>query len=140
MLRWRVEPNVVQYYRREKGVNDFEGLNRAVEVLVIDGVLIVVHPGIWSCHLVTDEENAIVTRIGLDRGAHCRASPGHDRRLLLMGVAHEIKGERLVDSNYAALTVRGVVILVALVRMRLAPGAFVWNDVLRFSKIGRPDV
>ena len=63
MLRRRVESDVVQYYRREKGVNDFEGLDAAVEVLVIDGVFIVVHPGIWSCDLVTNEENAVISWI-----------------------------------------------------------------------------
>ena len=120
--------------------NDFEGLNRAVEVLVIDGVRIVGHPGIWSCHLVTDEENAIVSRVGLDCGAHCRASPGFNGRLLPESVADEIKGERLVDSNYAALTGRGVVILVALVRMVRVSSAFVRAICNSLYKAGRPHV
>ena len=134
-----MEPNVVQYKRREKGVNDFEGLDGAVEVLVIDGVFIVVHPGIWSCHLVTNEENAVISRIRFAL-VYKRTSPSHDGRLLSHRVAHEIKGERLVDPNYAALTVRCIVIHIALVWMTLAPGAFVRDDVFRFGKIRRPDV
>ena len=134
-----MEPNVVQYYRREKGVNDFEGLNGAVEVLVINGVFIMPDPGVWSCHLVTNEENAVISRIRFALVYSC-AGPSHDGRLLSHRAAHEIKGERLVDSNYAALTVRCIVIHIALVRMTLAPGAFVRDDVFRFSKIGRPDV
>ena len=139
MLWRRVEPNVVQYDRREKRVNDFEGLNRAVKVLVIDGVFIVVHPGIWSCHLVTNEENAVISWIRFTLVYRC-SGPGHNGRLLSHRVAHEIKGKRLVDSNYAALTIRCIVIHVALGRVSLAPGAFVRDDVFRFSKIGRPDV
>jgi hypothetical protein len=139
MLRRRVEPNVVQHYRREKGVNDFERLDGAVEVLVIDGVFIVVHPRIWSCHLVTDKENAVISVIRFTLVYRC-SGPSLNGRLLSHRVAHEIKGERLVDSNYAALTVRCVVIHVALGGMTLAPGAFVRDDVFRFSKIGRPDV
>ena len=134
-----MEPNVVQVERLEKGVNDFEGLDGAVEVLVIDGVFIVVHPRIWSCHLITNEENAVISWIRFALVYGC-ASPGHDGRLLSHRVTHEIKGERLVDSNYAALTVRCVVIHVALGRVSLAPGAFVRDDVFRFSKIGCPDV
>ena len=137
-LLWRrVEPNVVQYYRREKGINDFEGLNGAVEVLVIDGVFIVVHPSIWSCHLVTNEENTVISWIRFTLVYNC-ASPSHDGRLLSYGRACGIEAERLVDSNYGELLVRSVVIHVALVRMSLAPGAFVRDDVIRFGKIGRP--
>ena len=134
-----MEPNVVQYERREKGVNDFEGLDGAVEVLVIDGVFIVVHPRIWSCHFITNEENAVISWIRFALVYKC-SGPSHDGRLLSHRVAHEIKGERLVDSNYAALTVRCIVIHVALGRVTLALGAFVRDDVFRFSKIGRSDV
>jgi len=63
------------------------------------------------------------------------SGPGFNRRLLSESVAHEIKGERLVDPIYAALAVGGVVIHVALVRMTLAPGTFVWDDVFCFGKV-----
>ena len=133
-----MESNITQI-RRKKWKNNFEGLNGAVEVLVIDSVFIVPEPGIWSCDLVTNEENSVISLIRFALVYKC-SSPSHDGRLLSHRVAHEIKGERLVDSNYAALTVRSVVIHVALGRVTLAPGAFVRDDVFRFSKIGRPDV
>ena len=122
-----------------RGENNFEGLDGPIQVLIVDGIFIVPHAGIWSCHLVTNPENAVISWIRFAFVYSC-ASPSHDGRLLSHRVAHEIKVERLVDSNYAALTVGGVVIHVALVRMTLAPGAFVRDDVFRFSKIGRPDV
>src|SRR5205823_14990886 len=80
MLWRRVEPNVIQYYRREKGVNHFEGLDGAVEVLVIDGVFLVVLAGIWSCHLVTNKENAVVSRIRFTLVYDC-SGPSHNSRL-----------------------------------------------------------
>jgi len=140
MLRRRVEPNVVQYERREKGVNDFEGLDGAVEVLVIDGVFIVVHPGIWSCHLVTNKEKYRHFRDSGSPSLTVASGPGHDGRLLSHRVAHEIKGERLVDSNYAALTVRCVVIHVATRWDDSGTRCLRADDVFRFSKIGRPGV
>ena len=60
--------------------------------------------------------------------------------MLSMGGAYATKTKGLVDSGYAVPTVRSVVIHVALVRMTLAPGAFVRDDVIRFSKIGRPRI
>ena len=57
--------------------------------------------------------------------------------MLSHGGAHGTKTERLIDSGYAVVTLRSVVIHVALVRMTLAPSAFVRDDVIRFSKIGR---
>ena len=68
--------------RRKEWINELEGLNGTVKVHVKDGVLIVPHSGIWACYLVTDEEETIVTRIGLnliDCGA--RSCPGLDSRL-----------------------------------------------------------
>src|SRR5437763_15960414 len=95
------------------------------------------YSGVWSCHPVTNPENAVISWIRLAFVYNC-SSPSHKGRLLSYRVAHEIKGERLVNSNYAALTVGSVVIHVALVRMTLAPGAFVWDDVFRFSEKGCP--
>ena len=133
-----MESDVAQDWR-ESCIHDLEGLNGAVEILVIDGVFIVPDPGIWSCDLVTNEENTVISWIRFTLVYGC-SGPSHEGRLLSHRVAHEIKGERLVDSNYAALTVRCIVIHVALGRVSLAPGAFVRNDVFRFSKIGSPRV
>ena len=68
--------------RRKTWKNNFEGLNRTIQVHVKDGIVIVPHSGIWSCYLVTDKKDTIVTRIGLNllyRGA--RSCPRLDRRL-----------------------------------------------------------
>ena len=115
-------------------------MNGAIQVLVIERVFVVPKPGIWSRHLVTNEPDTIVAWIGLDRAAHRRARPSNNGRLLSHGGAHGTKTERLVDSGYAVLTVRSVVIHVALTRVTLAPGAFVRDDVFRFGKIRRPRV
>lgn len=134
-----MESDIGQCGRRNCSKINSKGLNTAIQVLVIDGVLVVPEARSWPCYFVTNEEDPIISRIGLDLG-HSRASPGVDGRLLSHGVAHEIKGEWLVDSSYAALAVGGIVILVALVGMSLAPGAFVWDDVFCFGKVGRSRV
>ena len=114
-----------------------EGLNRAVQILVIDSVLTMITGAVKWREFISNEENAVVTGIGFDPN-HRRTSPSHDGWLLSHGRACGIEAERLVDSNYGELLVRSVVIHVALVRMSLAPGAFVRDDVIRFGKIGRP--
>jgi len=134
-----MKSDTIQCRNSLRGENDFEGLDGAVEVLVIDGVFIVVHPGIWSCHLVTNKENAVVSRIRFTL-VYCCSRPGHDARLLSVGGANRSKSERWVDSGHGVLLVRSVVIHVAFRGMRLAPGAFVRYDVIRFSKIRRPGV
>jgi len=112
-------------------------LNRAIEVLVIERVLVMPDASRRIGHLITHEPDAIVAVIWFDL-IYCRASPGFDGRLLALSGTYGIEGERLVDSSYAVLFVRSVIILVALVRMTLAPGAFVRNDVFRFRKIRCP--
>ena len=68
--------------RRKTWKNDLEGLNGTVKVHVKDGVFVVPQPAIWTCYFVTDEEETIIARIGLnliDCGA--RSCPGLDSRL-----------------------------------------------------------
>ena len=48
-----------------------KGLNRAVEVLVIQGILIVPDSGSGIRYFVTHKPNTIVTRVGLDL-VYCR--------------------------------------------------------------------
>ena len=87
-------------------------------------------------HFVAHEPNPVVARIGFDL-IHCRASPSFNGRLLSRGRARVTKTKGLVNSRYGVLTVRSVVVHVALARMTLAPGVFVRDDVLRLSKILR---
>jgi len=59
-----------------------EGLNGAIQVHVIQGILVLPHPGTWIGHCVTHKPDAIVARIGLVL-SHSRACacPSHDGRL-----------------------------------------------------------
>jgi hypothetical protein len=115
-------------------------LDGAIEVLVIKRVLIMPDASIWSCHLVTHEPDTVGSGSGLDRIAHRRASPSFNGGLLSHGGAHASKTERLIDSDYVVPTIRSVIIHVAFRGMRLAPDAFVRDDVIRFGKVLRPRV
>jgi len=88
---------------------DGERLNRAIEVLVIERVLIVPHAATQVGYFVTHEPNPVASRrrpwSRFDL-IYRRTSPSFNGRLLSHRVANEIKGERLVDSKHAALTVR----------------------------------
>ena len=136
MLRRGVESNIAQV-RRKEWKNDFEGLNRPIQVHVKDGILVVPNASRGPCHLITDEESPIVSGIGLVFGHCCaRTCPGLDSRLHSDRTTHRRKGEICRAAANRELAIRSVVIHVAFPRVRLAPGVFVWGDVLRFSEIG----
>jgi hypothetical protein len=116
-----------------------EKLNSAIQVLVIKRVLIVPDAGRRVGDFVTQEPDTIVSVIRFDL-IYRRAGPSLNGWLLSEGRAHRTKTERLVDSGYTILTVRSVVIHVALPRMSLAPSVFMWGNVLRLGKIRRPGV
>ena len=137
MLNRRMKSDVADVDARSQ--RHCERLNGTIEVLVIERVLILPDAGGRVGHFVTHEPNTIVAVIRFDL-IYRRASPGFNGWLLTHGAAHGTKTKRLVDSSYRVLLVRRVVIHVALVRMTLAPGAFVRHDVLRFGEICRPRV
>ena len=112
---------------------------RAIEVLVVQRVFIVPDASGGVGDFVAHKPDAIVAGIRFDL-IYRRASPSHDGRLLSHGGAHGSKTKGLINSGYGVRTVRSVVIHVALVRMTLAPGAFVRDDVFRFGKIRRSRV
>ena len=76
-----MKSDIAQIWRKT-WKNNFEGLNRTIQVHVKYGILIVPHSGIWACYFVTDKEDTIVTRIGLNL-LYCgaRSCPRPDRRL-----------------------------------------------------------
>jgi len=62
-LRRRVEADVSDVHSRSH--RHAKRLNRAIEVLVVERVLIVPNSNSWIGHLVTHEPDAVVARIGL---------------------------------------------------------------------------
>ena len=58
-----------------------EGLDRTIEVLVIQRILVMVDAGTRIGDFVTHKPDAIVPRVGLDRVAYRRAGPSLDGRL-----------------------------------------------------------
>jgi hypothetical protein len=126
-------------YVNSRSQRHAEGLNGAIEVLVIQRILIVPDSSSRSRHPVTDEENAIASRwpwSGLDWVAHRRTCPCLD------GGLHSHCGPVFIEIEvgrpaYSVFTVGSVVILVAFSRMRLAPGILMRSDILCFGKIRR---
>ena len=63
-LRWRVEADIS--YVHSGSHRHAEGLNSAVQVLVVERVLVVPNTGRRIGHFITHKPDAIVTRVGLD--------------------------------------------------------------------------
>lgn len=137
MLRRRMKSDVRDVHSWSK--RNAERLDGAIEVFVMERVFVVPDARTWIRHFVAHKPDAIICRIRFDL-VHCRACPSFNGRLLSHGGAGVSKTKGLVDSGYAVLTVRSVVVHVALARMTLAPRVFVRDDVLRFGKIRRSRV
>ena len=78
-----------------------EGLNRAIEVLVVNGVLVMPHAGSWVRYFINDERTTIDTGLRLDQHASC-ASPGVGRRSHSNRRADRSKSEIGSTSNIEA--------------------------------------
>ena len=75
LLRWRVEADISYVHSRSH--RHAEGLNSAIQVLVVERVLVVPNTGRRVGHFVTHKPDAIVSRVGLDlidRGSGDRPS------------------------------------------------------------------
>jgi hypothetical protein len=130
-----MKPNVTDVYSGSDGYT--EGLNCAIEIFVIDRVVIMPDSSRRMRHLIADKENAIVSRIGLEL-VHSGSSscPGLDCGLHSHCATNGAKRETRSAGNME-LTVRDVVKHVALVRMALAPRVFMRSDVCGFAEIRR---
>ena len=112
-----------------------KGLDRAIEVLVIERVFVVVNTGRRVGHFVTHKPDTIVARVGFNlthRGS--RPCPSHDSRFH----PDRVRGRRKRKTRGAAdveLAIRHIVIHVALPGVRLTPGVFVRGKVCSFGKI-----
>ena len=76
-LRRSVRSHIV-HYRLEIDEKDFKRLDGPIQVLVVDGVLIVPDSGVRAGYFIANEENTVVARIGLEHVADRCACPGHD--------------------------------------------------------------
>ena len=137
LLNRRVKSDVRDVYSGSE--RHAERLDRAIEVLVIERVFIVPDASSRVGDFVAHEPDTIVEVIGFEL-VYRRTSPSRDRGMLSHGGSRTSKTKGLTNSGYGVGTVRSVVIHVALVRMTLAPGAFVGDDVFRFGKIRRAHV
>ena len=133
MLNRRMKSDVRYSYPWPK--RHGEGLDRAIEVLVVERVFVVPDAGTGVRYFEAHEPDTIVSRVGLML-VYRRAGPGHDRWLLTHGRAHSAKGEVCRAATHVIPLVGSIVVHVALARMTLAPGVFVRDDVFRFGKIG----
>ena len=133
VLRWRMKLDVSDI--NPGSDRHGEGLNPAVEVLVIKCVLIVPHATTQVRHFVTHEPDSI-SEVGRFDLVYRRAGPGLNGWLFSHGRTSSGKIEIRRAATDGVLTVRSVVVHVALVGMSLAPGALMWDDVFRFGKIG----
>jgi len=68
--------------------NHLERLNGAIQVLVVDGVLIMVESVARPRHFIANQENTVVARIGLEPVADRCACPSHDGGLRSHGRAN----------------------------------------------------
>src|SRR4029453_1510486 len=115
-LWWRMKVDVTCVYSGAQ--RHTERLDRAIQVHVVQGILVVPNSGGWSAHLVAHEPDAIVSRIRLDLihyGAH--RDPGRDSRLHSNRGGDRAKAERRSDTSYAELAIRNIIIHVELFRI-----------------------
>ena len=120
---------------RARSQRHSERLNRAIQILVIDRVLVMPDSSGRICDLVANEGNAIDSRSRLDL-VDRRSGPGLDGRLHSHRGSDGRKGET-GGASHTELTVGDIVVHVALPRMSLAPGVFMGSDVLTFGPVGR---
>ena len=133
MLRRRVKADVTDIGAKPQ--RDNEGLNGAIQVHVIESVLIMPDSSRWVGYLVTDKPEAVISRIRLGP-AHSRARPSPDGREHSDCVTYGRKAETGSAAD-DILAIGRVVIHVAFCGMRLAPAVFARGDILRLSKVGR---
>jgi len=111
-----------------------EGLDRAIEILVVERVFIVPDARTGICYFEAHKPDAVVSRVRF-LPVYRRAGPGHDSWLLAHGGANGAKTEGCRAATHVLPLVRSIVVHVALAWMTLAPGVFVRDDVLRFGEI-----
>ena len=107
----------------------------AIQVLVIDRVFVMPDASGRVCHLVANKANAIDSGSRLDL-VDGRSGPSLNGGLLLDRGCGLSKREGGAIKTDIEPTVRGIVVLIALGRISLAPDVFMWSDVLAFEVVG----
>src|SRR5207249_2693882 len=104
-----------------------EGLNRTIEALIINRVLIMVHPRNWPRYFAGNECATIESwhRFNWIDGS---TSPCVDRRRHSHGGTYRSKSETCCAAN-TILTVRGIVGHVTRASVSLTPGILIWSRV-----------
>lgn len=67
MIRWGTKTDVT--YADSGAERHAEGLNRAIEILVVNGVLVMPHAGRWIRYFINNERATIDTGLRLDQHA-----------------------------------------------------------------------
>jgi len=136
MIRWSVKPNVA--HGNSASQRHTERLDGAIEILIMDGVLIMPDTSGGVRHFVGDERTAIDSRHGLDcisgRSRPDTGRRGHSRR-----GSNSRKGETRRAGDIVT-TIRRIVIHAALPRVSLAPRVLMRTIVLNLGVIRRARV
>jgi len=132
LLRRRVKSDVTEIGTGTQ--RHAKGLNAAVHILVVQGVLIVIDSLSGIGHFVAHKPDPIVSRVRLLL-AYGRPCPSRDGRVHSPGRANRRKGEARCTAN-KELTIGSIVIHVALPRVGLTPLVLLRRQVLRFREIG----
>ena len=133
MIQGRVKPQVT--HSNSTSQRHTERLNRAIEVLIINSVLIMVHSRDWARYLVSDKSAPIDSwrRFNWTDGS---TSPRVDGNRHSHGGTYRCKSEAC-RAAYAILKVGRIVVHVAFSRMSMAPGVLNRTDVLNLGVIRR---
>ena len=110
-------------------------LDSSVQILVIQGILIVPDSLTGIGHFVSNKPEAVIARIRLDL-VDSRACPCHEGRSPPDRRAKRRKCEARCAAD-AELAIRNVVVHIAFSGMRLAPCVLVGSDILGFGEVRR---
>src|SRR5438046_361599 len=136
MIRWSVKSHITQ--RDSAAQRHTEELDRAIKVLIMDGVFIMPDASHWARHFIDYESAAIDSRLGLDSSTG-RSRPRTGRRGHSDRNANGRKGETRRAGDIVT-AIGGIVVHVALPGVGLAPGVLMWTIVLNFEVVGRAHV
>src|ERR1044071_9176746 len=114
-------------YRDSAPQGHTEGLNRTIEVLIINRVLIMVHSPDWAGYFVGNEGAPIDSRHRFN-WTYGSTGPSVYRKRRSHSGTYRRKSEACRTVNMV-LTVRRIVVHVALTSVSLTPGILIWSHI-----------